>query len=118
MVRHEAQIVTARALRHAGASRRATCARVGQVPVGHAICGVLSAPGPAFQWPPAIRDLPLSQLLAGAPSGPGGGSGATRRPPCDKRPAGAAPRPAIKTPLERTPRTDEVTGSNCKSKRG
>jgi len=58
-------------------------------------CGVHTASGPAFQWPPVVRDPLLSQLLAGAPSGPGGW---LRCRPSDlsrTSPAGAAPRPAF-----------------------
>src|SRR5665648_100670 len=67
----------------------------------HAICNVLSASGPAFQWPSrcgleagaqraqvarsaiAQRTL-LSQLLAGTPSGPGGSSDAVRVSRCEE----------------------------------
>jgi len=61
--------LVARALRHAGASRRAV----------HGVYGS----GPRLTIP-ATRRVASSQLLAGTPSGPGGSSGAARVPCCDK----------------------------------
>ena len=67
------KILMARALRHAGASRRAN----------HGVFGI----GPCFR--PVRRacecaDRSVSQLLAGTPSGPGGSSNAARVPSCEK----------------------------------
>ena len=56
-----------------------------------------------------VRDLTVvSQFLAGPRSGHGRSPGAARVPGLRNRPAGAAPRPAIKTPQERAPSVDEV----------
>jgi hypothetical protein len=66
------KILMGRALRHAGASRRAITA--------------VAAPGPAFVRSVAhLRaDRAVSQLLAGPPSGSGGSSTAARVPRCDE----------------------------------
>jgi hypothetical protein len=67
--------------------------------------------GPRFSVAAGTSRPPLSQLLAGAPSGPGGWL--RHRPGASLRvkPAGAARHPAIKTPHERAPQTDEVMWS-------
>ena len=67
------KILMARALRHAGAFRRANHGAFRQRP--------LLSSGPSRI---ECADRSVSQLLAGTPSGPGGSSNAARVPPCEK----------------------------------
>ena len=93
--RAEKRNLIARASRHAGASRRATCAQVGRRPVAHqkmrssrpeagSACYLRRLRQRTPLDEPATAGSLLSQLLAGTRSGPGGSSGAARVPRCDK----------------------------------
>jgi hypothetical protein len=94
--------------RHAGASRRATCASPSERNA-HAICGDLTTPGRAFAWDRSwsshcraqVGRRPVAQQTSHqlAPSRdslvvPGGAPAPPECSICEIEPAGAAPRPA------------------------
>ena len=77
------------------------------------ICGVLSAPGPAFDWPcrARARGQVVSQLLTGTRNGPGGSPDAARVPSLRSQARGRRTPSRLTNASRNAPSVDEVASS-------